>query len=767
MLHLPAANGASARTIHRSKWYGASFNGRKYFEAFVCLDEDRRMLSRRVQQSFVTDGVLARRQYDSGVSESYFVPDYLTALVWEASGPTPLEVHPLFDLRYVRSVKPDSIYSMDIVENLVVLSREISFGSDAEGNDVSEATAEPLIETLWAACAVDRGDIELAPPGKRWRPMWYSLDAARRRYLRRLAQRDVPVIEHAPMWELAAEWVYAPLTMFTRGEARLALGFASSESEAVEIARSALTHYDDHVQQKRLRLSQLLHHTWFSCGHPPTDLAYSHVVSRITDCLIIGENTEEGVPAPTGGPAILAGDAYFQEAWKRDENIALGGLLATSQYSLARSIIDSTWQRQDETTGRLPLRQRPGENPGYTSSDGTLWALFRMAQYVHATGDLEALTPKLPLVAHFFRRSLTHVWQGLLPSGGVAVAGHDWETWMDTEFSARVGYPIEIQLLWLVCLQEYAPAIGLSEPELQSAMDDAADSVKASLERFRNGDYFVDHLTPSLDPVNLLTPNSYFWTILGIDLDWDWEQRSLLLGRHELAGISGVRTLARSQWESVLGPQVTALARSGRPLPSVGKANYHRGVEWNWLAQLFVVGELRHGRPDMAFDHYLARQIHDAGTFGGLGGISEVFDHRGPAGPDFQTWSMTGLLESLRGFAGVTIDASSSTIRVRPQKPRRWPYIRARCAIGSDTFVMHYESSRTERRLSIVFDDEPAPQINLEVEFDLKPSQRPRRLRLRRVVGETDETSWHETTDPRRVRLRLHAEREQEIVLRL
>jgi glycogen debranching enzyme len=767
MLHLPAANGAGPRTIHRSKWYGASRSGRKFFEGFVCFDGQRAMLSRRLQESFVTDGITARRDYVSGASESYFVPDYLSAIVWESGGPNPIEVHPLFDLRYSRSNSPSTIYTVEEKDDIVLLSREVSLATDAEGSNVSSEAAEPLTEVLCAACAVDQGTMEMDPPGKRWRPMWYSLDAARRRYLRRLAQRDVPVIEHAPMWELAAEWVYAPLTIRTEDRTKIALGFGSSEVEAASMARTALQEYEQLVQEKRGRLSELIRNTWFSCGHPPTDLAYSHVVSRLTDCLVIAANPEEGAPAPAGGPAILAGDAYFQEAWKRDENISLGGLLATGQYSIARNIIDSTWQRQDDLTGRLPLRARPGENPGYTSSDATLWALFRLAQYVHATGDIEALTPKLPLVAHFFRRSLSHVWQGLLPSGGVAIPGHDWETWMDTEFSSRVGFPIEIQLLWLICLREYATAVGHREPELKAAMDDASQAAVASLDLFRHGDYFVDHLTPGLDQVNLLTPNSYFWTILGLHFDSDWEQRSLLVGRHELAGISGVRTLARSQWESVLGPQVTALARRGRPLPSVGKANYHRGVEWNWLAQLFVAGELRHGRPDMAFDHYLARQIHDTGSFAGLGGISEVFDHRGPAGPDFQTWSMSGLLESLHMFAGVTVDPLERIVHLRPQKPRRWPSICARHSIGANSFVMRYESSRTERQITVIFDEELSDDIRLELEFILKPRQRPRHVRVRTEDGERVVKDWSVDTDPRRVKLTIPAQRKQQICLTL
>ena len=197
-----------------------------------------------------------------------------------------------------------------------------------------------------------------------------------------------------------------------------------------------------------------------------------------------------------------------------------------------------------------------------------------------------------------------------------------------------------------------------------------AHEVARSLELFKARDHLCDHLGFDLQPKDLLTPNSYFWTVLGLDLDWELEEHELALGRWELGGVSGIRTLARSQWEQVLGPQISSLARAGRPLPSVGKANYHRGVEWNWLSQLFVAGELKHGRPDMAYDHYLARQIHDAVNFAGLGGVSEVFDHRGPAGPDFQTWSMASLVESLHRFPGVGVSVPErGDPRVSPQAP--------------------------------------------------------------------------------------------------
>jgi glycogen debranching enzyme len=299
---------------------------------------------------------------------------------------------------------------------------------------------------------------------------------------------------------------------------------------------------------------------------------------------------------------------------------------------------------------------------------------------------------------------------------------------MDTEFSSRLGYPVEIELLWLAALRRYCPLVAEVDAALAERMSETERQLTESMNRFVHGDHFVDHLDRSLTPVDLLTPNGYFWSVLGLHFDPEWEERSLALGRWELGGISGVRTLARSQWEMVLGPQIAALARAGRPLPSVGKVNYHRGVEWNWLTQLFVAGELRYGRPDLAFDHYLARQIYDCLFTAGLGGISEVFDHRGPAGPDFQAWSMLGLIASLHAFTGIDIDVPANCLTVAPQKPRRWPHLSVRRYFDHVPFVMEYRMARAKRTVVIEFEGVPECPPEITVRLPLPKGLHPPRV---------------------------------------
>jgi glycogen debranching enzyme len=762
MVHLPAANGANPKSIHRSKWYGATRQGRKFLEAIVCRQPDGAMLSRRLQTRFLTDGITARRDYDGGtpVTERYFVPDHLPALMWSQLGGANLAVELYLHLRFQRGGAPKAAYEAALESGSLIVCRDVELiaGPGPEGIDTG-GTPQPTDQTLWVACRVDGGEMTLLESRARSRPMWYSLDAARRRYLRRLAAQRADIVEHAPLWELASDWVYSPVAIQSQPGCTVAMGFGSTRTEALEAATLCLDRGQELELEKRERLSSLLEHSWFSTGHAATDSAYGHVLSRLSDALIVESDHDEG--DGSGAPTLLAGNAYFQESWKRDENVALGGVLAVGLYDLARGIIDATWGRQDDSTGRIPLRLRAGEIPGYTSSDGTLWALVRLAQYTSLTGDVEMLRTKSDMISHFFRRSLALCTGGLLPSGSIAVQGHEWETWMDTEFSARSGFPIEIQLLWLTCLLTYADRL---EPELGLAMRAMAEQTRASLELFDRGDYFVDHLTAEMDQVDLLTPNAYFWNVLDLGFDWQWEERSLAHGRRELGGISGIRTLARSQWERVLGPEIAALARADRPLPSAGKINYHRGVEWNWLSQFFVAGHLRHGHPDMAYDHFLARQIYDATCTAGLGGVSEVFDHRGPAGPNFQTWSMSGLLESLHRFLGVTVDVPNRIIAVRPLKPRRWPHLKARKWYGGTWLDVEYVTQRNQQELSLEFAELPVDSPEIQVELPLPRGRALRRVTVESETGSEDVTARIALEEqPDRAVLTLRSRRRQRI----
>jgi hypothetical protein len=150
-------------------------------------------------------------------------------------------------------------------------------------------------------------------------------------------------------------------------------------------------------------------------------------------------------------------------------------------------------------------------------------------------------------------------------------------------------------------------------------------------------------------------------------------------------------------------------------MKSIGKYNYHRGVEWNWLTQFFVQAELKYGEPDVALRKYLSAQIEATLGRGGIGGISELFDLAGTRGPEYQAWSMSGFLEALHAFAGVSVDVPRRRIFVEPQRPTSWPRISVRKWYGQTPLDMTFAGDDRTRTLEINFPWGSAPEAEIEV----------------------------------------------------
>jgi hypothetical protein len=103
-----------------------------------------------------------------------------------------------------------------------------------------------------------------------------------------------------------------------------------------------------------------------------------------------------------------------------------------------------------------------------------------------------------------------------------------------------------------------------------------------------------------------------------------------------------------------------------------------------------VKGELACGDPSVAYETYLSGQVHSALREGGVGGLSELYDTRGPLGADFQAWSMTGFIASLHAFTGIEVDAIANRVRVCPVIPDRWPSLQCRRQIAGSRFDLSY-----------------------------------------------------------------------------
>jgi glycogen debranching enzyme len=692
VLYLPVANSERDATLQGSKWYGASGFGQAFLEAFVPwieINGQTVTLDRTVQTKFIMrldEAVRVYRVAGQEVRERYFVPNGAQAVVVSLDGDCTFSVRPELDMRYYQSLNDDCrSYQSELVDNTVVVRNHIT-GVGPLHQDMDFVGVLGTLE----ACTV-----EMVPRDQRSIHKTYLKDEAREKAIESVySETGQRVPDEAPVWNQYSTQVYAPACFRTTGPMTLICAFGDTQDQVRACFQEVKAGLESMRTTKRKLVARDLSEGALETGRKDVDDAYAHVLTRFNDCLVARDVDLRGSGTQQEHfYGVFAGNKYFMDAWKRDENISLQALLVTNDYETVRAILDSTWQFQDQRTGRLPHIIRAGEPLVYYSSDGTLWALHRLAEYTRQSGDTDLLREKLPMVQHFFRASMDFVQRGLLPSGGIIDPKYRWETWEDTPFTPRDGYPVEIELLWLTVLDELADSI--EDQSLAGQMRSALQEGQHTFEQFYGDGYLFDSLSYDWTPRKVLTPNGYIAFALQYPLPAELERSMVVLARDQLAGRRGVRSLAPLDWPAVFPQAFLEDPRShtGKNMASFGIYNYHRGIEWEWLNSCFVAGELKHGIVQRAYDKYTRGQVDGALHEGGIGGESELYDEHGQLGADFQAWSMAALIDSLHLYAGITVDAITRTIRLAPWIPEAWPYLSLRRRVGGLRFDLRYERS--------------------------------------------------------------------------
>jgi glycogen debranching enzyme len=360
----------------------------------------------------------------------------------------------------------------------------------------------------------------------------------------------------------------------------------------------------------------------------------------------------------------------------------------------------------------------------------------------------------------------------MLPSGRTTHPDYLWETWMDTPHTPRHGFPVEIQMLWISCLRHYRPLLLPLDAELEHRMAEAEAAAWQALQRFQVRGLPADSLDEEGEVRDLITPNPYFCFGVGLDLGPEVERTMREVARRQLAGRQGIRTLAPQDWDRVFSPEFLSNRRNvrGRRMRSLGKYNYHRGVEWNWLSQFFVQAELKYGEADIAYRTYLKPQIEAVLGTAGIGGISELFDFSGTRGPEFQAWSMAGFLEAIQAFAGVRIDVPAKRITIEPQMPSSWTRVGARKWYGAVPFDLEYTNDGRTHSLVISMSEGDPPDAHLDISLVVPGRQAADSLSAR-LDGAPHSLDWTAEpiagSDKRRVKVSLPARRRIELVLGL
>ena len=339
---------------------------------------------------------------------------------------------------------------------------------------------------------------------------------------------------------------------------------------------------------------------------------------------------------------VIAGYPWFLD-WGRDTFIFMRGMIAAGMHADALKILKAF--AAFEENGTLPNIIYGKTAGNRDTTDAQLW-FIRCVQELQAVADPSVCPPAdidalvgtcLHIVDHYVSGTPNGIRMDS-ESGLVWSPAHF--TWMDTNYPActpRIGYPVEIQALWISALRF------LGREEL-------AEKALASVKRYFKTDGrsgkgpdrgYCDCLAapcgePAAQaiPEDTLRPNQLFLITLGI-----LDDPSILEATEQLLIPGGIRSLAPGH-VAYRGVYAGDEDTSRKPA-------YHNGTAWAWVFPLYAeaMAAVKACPAEVALQ-LLAGAVENLNT-GCIGHISEIADGDAPhaqKGCAAQAWSVSELL---------------------------------------------------------------------------------------------------------------------------
>ena len=288
------------------------------------------------------------------------------------------------------------------------------------------------------------------------------------------------------------------------------------------------------------------------------DASFAETMRRALDLYIVRRDELK---------TVIAGYPWFLD-WGRDTFIFMRGMIAAGRIADAVEILRAF--AAFEQRGTLPNIIYGNSAGNRDTTDAQLW-FIRCVQEISEKVKVEKLLLTCRSIVEHYLSGTPNGIHVDLESGLVWSPSHF--TWMDTNYPActpRVGYPVEIQALWISALRFLDRR-------------DLADQALASLKRlFKAPVGYYDCLAaPNGEPAaravpeDAVRPNQLFLLTLGI-----LDDRSILAATEELLVPGGVRSL-----------------NAGNPLyrgvyagdeDTCRKPAYHNGTVWAWPFPLYA-----------------------------------------------------------------------------------------------------------------------------------------------------------------------------------
>ncbi len=395
------------------------------------------------------------------------------------------------------------------------------------------------------------------------------------------------------------------------------------------------------------------------------------------------------------GKGIWAGLPWFKNNWGRDTFIALSGiLLVNGEFDEAKQVLwnFARFQNQDLNSreyGRIPNLVAGMKQITYNTTDGTLWFIRAIAEYLQYTGDQNFLTEIYPVVKRAINGAIDNYLdqKGFLTHGGA-------ETWMDAQikeglpWSDRSNRAVEVQALWHQALLTGALLARESEDEESSEVWHELATRLA--ENFRKlfwsseKSQLADRLRNDDSRDLKIRPNQLL--VLTIPLEQHLltkELEGLVLKQTvtELVYPYGIASL--SQHHPYFHPYHDQQSLYHKD------AAYHQGTVWLWNTGFVVTALNYFGYTELAYQltQNLAKQIL---TLGCRGSLSELLDavpetkgQLKPSGTYAQAWSVSEYTRNAyQDYLGFRPNLLKKEISFTPAIPDQWEHLQSELLFG-------------------------------------------------------------------------------------
>lgn len=180
---------------------------------------------------------------------------------------------------------------------------------------------------------------------------------------------------------------------------------------------------------------------------------------------------------------------FYHQEWGRDTMIALLGVISAGWYEDAEDLLIkwAGWERNGIIPNVKGWGGGAAENEN--TSDASLWFVEAVDQFIQASGQADILDKEI-IHGKTLRQALRNIVKRYTDETGAdSVHGNaktgfvyvpKQSTMMDTKYTPRQGYPVEIQALWYNALRKMARM----DPSAAGRYNERADLVKSNFEKY-------------------------------------------------------------------------------------------------------------------------------------------------------------------------------------------------------------------------------------------------------------------------------------------